>query len=184
VADFRVDAHEFSRLMREVKDFDAKLATAIRKELRQEGKRVAAKVADEVRTGPPPNDNPRVTAGTRRRIADGIGVSIGTGMGKKGGSVRIVASGKALPANRKRMVRLWEREKGWRHPVYERGRDGNLTQATQRRLRNRFKKETVWTHQMGRPYFNPTVRGEADEFRAAILRAMKQAADALARRMT
>jgi hypothetical protein len=37
---------------------------------------------------------------------------------------------------------------------------------------------------MGRPYFNPTVRGEADEFRAAILRAMKQAADALARRMT
>jgi hypothetical protein len=170
--------------MREVKDFDAKLATAIRKELREEGKRVARKVADEVRTGPPPNDNPTVTAGTRRRIADGVGVGISTSMGKKGGGVRITTSAKALPENRKRMVKLWEREKGWRHPVYERGRDGNLTQSTRRRLRGGFKKETVWTHQMGRPYFNPTVRGEADEFRAAILRAMKQAADALARRMT
>ncbi len=172
MADFRVDAHEFSRLMREVKDFDAKLATAIRKELRTEGKRVAAKVADEVRTGPPPNDNPRVTAGTRRKIADGVGVAIGTSMGKKGGSVRIVASGKALPPNRRRMVKLWEREKGWRHPVYQRDGGGALRANAD-----------VWVQQMGRPYFNPTIRGESDALRDAVVRAMKQAADALARRI-
>jgi hypothetical protein len=159
--------------MREVKDFDAKLATAIRKELREEGKRVARKVADEVRTGPPPNDNPTVTAGTRRRIADGVSVGIGTSMGKKGGNVRIIASGKALPANRKRMVKLWERENGWRHPVYQRDDAGRLGA-------NR----DVWVQQHGRPYFNPTIRGEADVLRDAVLRAMKQAADALARRMT
>lgn len=173
MADIRIDAHEFSRLMREVKDFDAKLATAIRKELRQEGKRVAAKVADEVRSGPPPNDNPAVSVGTRRRIADGIGVSIGTSMGKKGGSVRIVASSKALSANRKRMTKLWERENGWRHPVYQRDGSGRLGV-------NR----DVWVQQYGRPYFNPTIRGEADALRDAVLRAMKQASDALARRMT
>jgi hypothetical protein len=171
VADFRVDAHEFSRLMREVKDFDRKLATAIRKDLREEGKRVAAKVADEVRTGPPPNDNPRVTAGTRRRIADGVRVAIGTGMGKKGGSVRIVAGAKALAPNRKRMVKLWERENGWRHPVYQRDGAGGLSQTD------------AWVHQQGRPYFNPTIRGETDALRDAVARAMKQAAEALARRI-
>jgi hypothetical protein len=158
--------------MNELKGFDAKLAREVRKELREAGKAVAAKVADEVRTGPPPNDNPSITAGTRRKIAAGVGVRVGTSQKGKGGSVKVVASGKALPANRKRMVKLWEREAGWRHPVFERQASGQLGTDS-----------TVWVQQQGRPYFNPTIRGNADVFRAAVEKAMRRAAEALARRI-
>ena len=170
MSDFRVDAHEFSRLMNELKGFDRKLATQVRKELREAGKDVAAKVAAEVRDNPPPNDNPRVTAGTRRKIAAGVGVRIGTSEKGKGGSVRIVASAKALPANRKRMTKLYEREGGWRHPVFQRDAAGKLGTDS-----------TVWVQQQGRPYFNPTIRANADVFRRAVETAMRKAAEALAR---
>jgi hypothetical protein len=157
-----VDAREFSRLQRELKDFDRKLATAVRRELRDAAKDVASHVAREVRDTPPPNDNPRVTAGTRDRIAAGVGVRISTGAGKKGGDVAIVASSKALPAERKRMVQLYNRDRPWRHPVF-----GN---------------RDVWQVQRGAPYFDKTILERAGDLRAAVERAMKRAADALARR--
>jgi hypothetical protein len=179
----RIDAHEFARLMRDAKAFDRDLALKIRRNMRLAA---APIVADAKRTvlEPPPNDKPG-TRGVRRALASGISFRVGTGAGKKGGSVRISASSKGLPPERKAMLRLYNKKKGWRHPVYARGGDGKLAVKTRRKrsvggLIGR--RETVWVHQQGRPYFGSVILEHRRAMQLAVLEAMNEAARALARK--
>ena len=193
MADFRVDAHEFSRLMNELKGFDKKLSNGIRKELREAGKPAVKAVREKVKEPPPSGgrSTSRISRTVKRRKSskgvdfDGEtiterwteeeqertnvrseiarGVAVRTSTAASGGSIKIVASSKHLPEDRKPMARLYNKEKGWRHPTF-----GN---------------RNVWHHQRGNPYFDEVLNAHADKFREAVLTAMRKAAEALARRI-
>jgi hypothetical protein len=169
-----LDGPNFARLMNELKAADSKMATEVRKALREQIKAAQVDVEREVMK-PPPDDNPRVTAGTRRAIASGLSTRIGTG---KSPAVRISASSKNLPANRKRMLRLYNKAGGWRHPVFARGADGKLAKASVRSkgLRGALGgTETPWVAQMGRPYFGAVLKRRQAIIEMAIFRAMDDA---------
>lgn len=173
-----IEPAEFARLMNELKAADGKAATAVRRALREQIKAAQVDVAREVMK-PPPNDNPNVTAGTRRAIASGLSSRINTG---KNPSVRISASAKNLPANRKRMLRLYNKAGGWRHPVFERGVGGRLTKKSVRSsgLRGFLGgRETPWVQQQGRPYFGAVLERRKTVTEMAIFRAMQDAHSAL-----
>jgi hypothetical protein len=155
--DFRVEASEFSQLLRDAKEFDRKLGLGIRRNIRDAAKPIVADVKATVQQ-PPPGDRPG-SVGTRAAIARGLSVRVSTG--KNGGGVTIAASSKALPANRKPMLRLYNKAGGWRHPVFGTG---------------------AWAHQRGRPYFGSVIESHLDDVRAAVGRALDEAATALGRR--
>jgi len=161
----RVDGPNFARLLNALKDADRQASTRIRRELRVEAKKAADDVKREVMQ-PPPNDAPG-SVGTRAGIASGVGVSIRTG--KSGQGVRITASSKGLPAERKRMLRLYNKEAGWRHPVFARTKSAGGWRGLL------GAREAVWVHQQGRPYFGTVIEKHRDDMTRAIGRAMDEA---------
>lgn len=161
----RIEGPDFARLLNALKDADRQASTRIRRELRTEAKKAADDVKREVMQ-PPPNDAPG-SVGTRAGIASGVGVSIRTG--KSGQGVRITASSKGLPAERKRMLRLYNKEGGWRHPVFARTKSAGGWRGLL------GAREAVWVHQQGRPYFGKVIEKHRDDMTRAIERAMDEA---------
>jgi hypothetical protein len=153
---FRIEADEFGTLMRDAKAFDRDLGLRLRRNIRDAAKPIVADVRRKV-LEPPPGDRPG-TAGTREAIARGVGLKIATGT--KGGAVTIAASARALPANRRSMLRAYN-QKQWRHPTF-----GN---------------RNVWQTQQGNPYFGATVLAHREQLRKAVEDALNQAAAALGR---
>lgn len=155
---------DLARLLKEMKAVDAKVTTALRKEIRAAAK-VAAEDVKRTVLMPPPNDAPG-SVGTRAAIASGIGVSIGTRA--SGAKVSITGSSKNLPASRKPMLRLYNKPGGWRHPVYARTRRASGIRG---RLGGR---QQAWVHQKGRPYFGTVIEEHSDEVRRTIVRVMDE----------
>lgn len=161
----RIDGPDFARLMNALKDADKQAATRIRRELRDEGKKAAEDVKREVMK-PPPNDAPG-SVGTRAGIASGIKAEVKTGKSRQG--VRISASSKGLPPERKRMLRLYNKEKGWRHPVFAQTKKAGGWRGWL------GAREKVWVHQQGRPYFGKVIEKHRDDMTRALGRAMDEA---------
>ena len=164
---------DLGKLLRELKDVDAKAATSLRRNLRNVAKVAAEDVKREV-LKPPPNDAPG-SVGTRDAIAAGIGVRITSGANSKRQGVSIVGSSKNLPADRKAMLRLYNKPQGWRHPVFAQERRSGglrgLLGGTDR----------VWVQQQGRPFFEPVLTKHTDDVQRAILAAVDEANAALLR---
>ena len=158
----QIDAREFSRLLVEVKEFDKQLGLRLRKNIRDAAKPIVEDVKKTVLDGPGKRD-----VGVRKAIAAGVRVRIGTNV-KRGGSVTIAATGGALPANRKSMLRSYNKEKGWRHPVFPRKHLGGLLTSTK------------WVQQMGRPYFGSVILAHKEDLAKAVEKALDEAAAALA----
>ncbi len=150
--EYRIDAREFSALLRNVKAFDNKLAKAIRKELREAAKPAIADVRSEVRSLPTKGRS----SGVRDAVAAGVGLRVSTAV--KGGAVTITASSRRLPAKHKAMNRLLNK-RSWRHPV--------------------FGDRNTWAVQTSTPYFQPTIARHTGELRAAVVRAIDSAVRAL-----
>lgn len=141
-----VEIRNLGQILRDVKAFQPKLATGIRREIRNAAK-VAAKAAqDEVRGGG------QSSTGLREGIARGIRVSISTGARSSG--VRIVSSGSGLDASRKPMVKAYN-SPSFRHPVF-----GNANR---------------WVTQAGRPYFGSVIARHKGEVQQGIERALDDA---------
>ncbi len=158
----RIDAPDLSRLLKEMKAVDAKVTTNLRKQIREAAK-VAAEDVKRTVLQAPPNDRPG-TVGTRAAIASGISVRIGTAT--KGAKVSIVGSSKNLPAERKPMMRLYNKPNGWRHPVYWQTRRA-------KGIRGVFGGRTkVWVHQQGRPYFDKVLDHHRDNVQRTVVRVM------------
>lgn len=153
---WRVEADDFTRLMRDAKAFDRDLGLRLRRNIRAAAKPAVDDVKRTV-LEPPPGDRPG-SVGTRAAIAKGVSLRIGTGL--KGGAVTITASARALPPKRKAMLRLYNKPGGWRHPVF--GKD-------------------TWVHQQGRPYFGSVILDHQAQIRAAVELALDQAASAVGR---
>lgn len=139
---------DFKSLMHALKEADATAARAIRKGIRLEVKKAAEDVKREVLAGP---GSGRV--GIRRGIAAGLASRIDTGKSPR--IVRIAASSKNLPEDRKKMLRLYNK-KSWRHPVF-----GN--------------RDAAWEVQQGNPYFRDVLDKHVEPLGKAIDRAMDEA---------
>ena len=103
----RADVTEFRRLFDKSSQVEAKLRTALRRNIRQ----AAGGAADAVRA--------EVGQGTLRS-GIGAGVKVKVMTGTRAG-VTIVASSSRMPAGKQSLVRAWTGRKGWRHPVYGTG---------------------------------------------------------------
>lgn len=153
----RIEADEFTSLMRDAKAFDRDLGLRLRRHIRDAAKPIVLDVRRKVLEDPP-GDRPG-SAGTRAAIARGVGLRIATG--SKGGAVTVAASARALPANRRAMLRAYN-SRQWRHPTF-----GN---------------RDVWQTQHGNPFFGAAVLAHREQLRAAVEAALNEAAAALGRR--
>lgn len=159
-----VEIRHLGEILRDLKEFEPRLATSLRREIREAGKIAAKDVQKEV-LKPPPERVVRVGESRRRRssgvragIARGVRVQIQTG--RKSQGVRIVSTGSGLPSDRKPMTKAYNR-KAFRHQVF-----GNGT----------------WVPQRGRPYFGAVIASHRDDVRRAIVRAVDTAAETLDKR--
>lgn len=150
--DLTVRIEHLGRILRDIKAFDSRLATGLRREIRNSAKVAAAAAQSTVREGGPSK------TGLREGIARGIRVSISTGARTNG--VRITSSGTGLSTARKPMVKAFNKAT-FRHPV--------------------FGDRSHWVSQSGRPYFGSVIAGHRDEVQRGVLRALDQAARTLAR---
>jgi hypothetical protein len=98
------DVAAFRRLFERSSKVDAKLRTALRKNIRQAGGQALDAVRTELGTGP-----------LRSQIAAGLSIKVMTGARA---GVTIVASSRAMDPGKEPLVRAWESKKGWRHPVH------------------------------------------------------------------
>jgi len=152
--DIQVDASEFKALLAQSKAFDATLATALRRNVRNAAKDVAAHRKADVLSGSYLHN-----VGLRAAIAAGIGVAVATG---KNPGVSITASSKGLRGGRwgdhsAGLVAAWQNAKGFRHP--------------------RFGDKSTWYPQTGHRYFWGTFEQDTQAFAAAMQAAMEQARD-------
>ena len=154
---FRVEASEFTTLMRDAKAFDRDLGLRMRREIRNAAKPIVADVKRKVLEDPPGGG--RVTVGTREAIARGVALKISTAT--KGGGVTVAASGRHLPTDRKAMLRAYNSD-SFRHPVY-----GNRKR---------------WVRQQGNPFFRSVIAEHGVQLRIAVQKALFEAAEALGRK--
>ena len=162
----RVDASQFSTLLRAAKDFDADLGRELRKSIRIVGKKAADESKAEVLKAPESaahHRKIRTSRGLRRAIAAGIRLQIATPKAGEGG-VRIKAGTSAVAAltGNASLARKYNAKKGWRHPVY--GYD-------------------EWVEQKGRPFFGSVIAKHKPDVAQAVEEALARAADAVAERM-
>lgn len=180
----RIDPHDFGRILRHAKDFDRKLATSVRRELRLSAAPILADVKSTL-ARPTPNGRgaPPRRASVRAGLAAGTKVAVNTGEKRPG--IRITTSSAKLPPNKKIMLRLYNKET-WRHPVFGdgarkikagRGALGALKAAGDAAHNKRA--ASKWVTQRGRPYFGSVIVKHHDEARAAVVKALEEAVEAM-----
>ena len=149
-----VKVEHLGEMLRDVKAFDAKLATYVRREIRNSAKTAVVDVQATVRSGPGRTGGGKL----RESIARGVRVQISTG--KRTNGVRIVSTGAGLSADHKPMVKAYNKAT-FRHPVFGRN---------------------TWADQPGRAYFGNVIARRSEDVRRGILRALDMASQALAHR--
>lgn len=150
--DVTVRAPDLRRLLADLKEFEPKLATALRRTIRNAGKVAAEDSKRAVLSGPGSG-----RTGLRAGIAAGIGVRVMTGRSTQG--VRIVSTGSRLPANKKPMVKAYN-QASFRHPLFGDTRH--------------------WYPQQGRPYFGSVIGAHRAQFQRAVQDALDEAARTIA----
>ncbi len=178
--DLDVDAREFHRVLAMAKKFDRTFSTNLRRDLRAAAEVAAVDVRAEVRKPPmvvkkrtlrkatkvengkgalaAPVDKKDTTHAhhLRARIAAGVKVQIAASAGSRRVGVFIVSRGS--DDDSKTLKRSWDREKGWRHPVWQKG--------------NRKDK---WVTQYGRPYFGSQIEKHKPQIEAMVKKSLAQA---------
>lgn len=164
-----IEIRHLGEILRDLKAAEPKLATTLRRHIRDAGKVAAKDVQREVLKAPPARrvSPEEAASGGRRRRSVGIRAAIAKGVrvqivtGKRANGVRIVSTGAGLSADRKPMVKAYNR-KTFRHQVF-----GN---------------PEAWVEQRGRPYFGSVIASHSEGVRKAILRAVDEASTALDKR--
>jgi hypothetical protein len=104
---------DLGRLMHEVKEFDPRLSTALRRRMRNAGKLVMGDVKADILSYPG-----SVQTGMREELAASLAVRIQNTKHKQ--AVKIVSTGAKLPAQKKVLARAMNAS-SIRHPVFGRG---------------------------------------------------------------
>lgn len=149
--EIKIDPADMSKLLRDVRAFDANLSKALRKQLRLAAvpavKDVQARLMGRTF---------KTDAGLARGLAAGTKVSIRGG--KRNAGVSIVTTGAKLPAAKQAMVQAFNMP-SFRHHVFQRAGVKN-----------------VWVAQSGRPYFGSILNARKRDMEAAVVRALEDAA--------
>jgi hypothetical protein len=170
--DVSIDAREFNLVLKQAKAFDRKIYLNLRRDLRKAAESAAKDVREDVKKAPR-----KVIAATRFRkqkivaghtfafgrhqlrehIAKGVKVQIAATDRSRRVGVFIVSRG-SDPTS-KMLKRAWDREKGWRHPVFA-------------DAANRERTEWKWVPQVGRPYFGSVIQSHAPQIETAVKKAL------------
>lgn len=151
--DVSVEAREFHDLAGKASKLAPEIKKQLRKELRAAAQAGAKKAKAEVMKPPLHKGRGRAT-GLRRGMAQGIKVQIAAGTGKRVG-VFIRSTGAGLDADRKQLVRKWDSDRPFRHPVF-----GNRER---------------WVTQYGRPYFRTILRADREQMKRHVREALERA---------
>lgn len=146
-----LDPEAFGRMVTDIKGFDKKLYSNLRKELRRAGESAVLAVRDRVLSGEAKTDT-----GLRRGIAAGTKVSISGSVSR--GGVSIKTTGNRLPPDKRAMVKAYNKS-SFRHPV--------------------FGDPQVWLVQTGRPYFGHVLDDKKPEMEAAVRKALYDAVSSI-----
>lgn len=167
--DVSVEARQFVELFGKASQVEPKLKTALRRNMRNAAKDIVKAVQAEVTKPPLSGGSSRSTRRSdemgvgatplRTAIARGIKQEIRTGANSKAVGVAIRASSSSLHGSRKKLVRRYDRGE-WKHPVF-----GD--------------KDIAWVSQKGRPYFGSVISKHKPQMRAAVQKAMDEAAASL-----
>jgi hypothetical protein len=195
----RIDASEFARLLNETQDIDKQFALGLLREIRAAAKPLKSKMQRAVKD-PRSKRSSRIRQTKRKQrtgeeyqvvtnTADLVarGISFRMNRGKSGASAMFRSSSRYLPgkredgsgSDRKAMIRAFNKTT-FRHPVI-----GTTTEPVkggapgERKARPRG--QWHWSQQAGRPYFGSVILDERADIERAILRAMDQATDRIAR---
>ena len=162
--DISVDAREFHLVLKQAKAFDKKIYLNLRRDLRKAAEAAATDVRQDVKKAPRKAvaatrfRKQKVVAGhtfkfsrhaLREHIAKGVKVQISAAESARRVGVFIVSRG-SDPAS-KALKRSWDRETGWRHPVFGTG---------------------AWAPQVGRPYFGSVIQKHAPQIETAVKKAL------------
>ena len=173
--DISVDAREFHRVLDMAKKFDKSFYTNLRRDLRAAGESAAKDVREDVKKAPRKAiaatrfRKQKAVAGhtfafgrheLRQHIAQGVKVQISNAESGRRVGVFIVSRG-SDPAS-KMLKRAWDREKGWRHPVFA-------------DAANKERKEWKWVPQVGRPYFGSVIQQKSPQIEAAVKKSLDKA---------
>ena len=184
------DEKDFVKFLGKTSQVAPKLKTQLRKEIKTAGEELANKVRAEVKRPPlQPHRGDRApkSRGLRAKIASGVEVKLSTTGNNVGAVIR--ATTKALPADQKKLVKKYNREKGWRHPIFDRKITvakntaafyrsiGSASFASGRveHARNSQK----WIQQKGRPYFGTVIEKNQQVVTTAIHHAVDEAKKSL-----
>jgi len=190
-ATLNIDAKEFQTVLRHAKQFDPELVKALRRQFRLVGDKAAKAVRAEV-LKPPDNHKGRtrtrttlgatkrrpatkIKRGLRQAMARGIKVTVkAPNKGLVG--VYIVSSGGNDPAG-KLLKRKWDSDKGWRHPVFARGKKSvSLRDAMMNKKTGKSPGQAeVWVDQFGHPYFVTVLQRFGPEMGVGVRKALDQA---------
>lgn len=155
-----IEPGSLRKLLAASKTWDAASRRAMRANLRVPAEKAANEAKERVRGLPAT----KIT-GLREQLADGVKVKITGGRvgknGVTGEGVRVVAGRNALPPNKQAMAAA-SMAKSFRHPVF--GSSDSVT---------------PWVTQEGHNWFYEPLRGNAEEYRAAIVAAIKEASTAV-----
>lgn len=180
-------ADQMERLAKELKAADKKLATRMRKSIRDGVRPAVTDVKKTVTALPvtgargggskarmeqhlsrvkdPTSDKARLRAerrsGLRKTIAASVKTDIRDG-GKRAG-VRIIVDASKLPADQRTLPKHLNSKRGWRHPLF-----GNRKR---------------WYAQRGAPWFEPPIRRHVRKIRRTLLVAMEEMAKEIERKV-
>lgn len=143
-----LDPESLRQVLAEVREFEPKLATALRKNLRVIGGEIVTAMQAEVRSAP---SKGRGSHSTRAEIAAGLGVAVKTGKRREG--VFITGSARKMAPGRAAMPRAMNKNQ-WRHPIFG---------------------TSVWVSQRGHPYFGKSITPYEEKAAQAIEDALDEA---------
>lgn len=186
-----VDASEFAALLGKTSKVEAKLKAQLRKDIKTVAEKAALASRQEVSKPPLERGKHPQNRHLRQSIASNIKVQIAANSAR-GAGVVIKAGASGLEGERKKLVRAYNSEKGWRHPVFARihvkSRTGSVLKAVgagstakdfEKAQRARRRANATWVSQKGRPYFQKVIRQHADDVRKAVENALKAATASL-----
>jgi hypothetical protein len=157
--DVSVDAADFAALLGRTSRLSPELKKALRKRIRDAGTTAANAAKDEVQKAPLTHGRRPKDRGLRKGIARGIKVQIAASQNSKRVGVVIKSSGSGLPAEKKPLVRRWNRVNGFRHPL--------------------FGDKDHWYPQKGRPYWGSVMSRRKDELARQVRQALDEALQSL-----
>lgn len=158
-----IDPELLTALLRELRAVQPKLATGIRREVRNAGGLVRDVAAAEILAYP----EAKYSTGMREKLADSIVIRITSSPKAKRQGVDVVSTGRLLPQNKRALVKAMNR-KTFKHPVYAGAAGSGERKLVEQAGARYFRPRTL---EAARALMNARIRVVMDEALTALVSA-------------